>query len=39
MDVVVNLPEQERLDGAGEGRRQTANAVRQYGCTGLGAQI
>jgi putative transposase len=31
----TKLPEQERLDGAGDGRRQTADAVRQYGCTQL----
>ena len=28
----TELAEQERLDGAGEGSRQTADAVRQYGC-------
>lgn len=39
VDVVVKLPEQERLDGAGEGSRQAANAARQYGCAQLVAQI
>ena len=27
----IKLPEQERLDGAGDGSGQTADAVRQYG--------
>jgi transposase InsO family protein len=37
--VVVDLSEQERLDGAGEDRRQDANAARQYGESILGMQI
>ena len=31
LNINVKLLEQERLDGAGDGSRQTADAVRQYG--------
>jgi len=33
LSPITELAEQERLDGAGDDSRQTANAVRQYGCT------